>query len=43
MFPVLCFLPGLVVEELRQEELDYRDCIYEVLIMLRAVKPEAVP
>ena len=36
----ISFLHGLAVEELRQEELDYRDPDYEVLITLRAVKPE---
>jgi hypothetical protein len=35
------FLYGLPVEELRQEELDFRDPDYEVLITLRAVKPKA--
>ena len=33
------FLHGLVSEELRQEELDYFDPDYEVLITIRAVKP----
>lgn len=36
----ISFLHGLAVDELRQEELDYRDPNYEVLITLRAVKPE---
>jgi hypothetical protein len=35
------FLHGVAVEELRQEELDYRDPCYDVLIALRAVKSEA--
>jgi SAM-dependent methyltransferase len=35
------FLHGLAAEELSQEELAYRDPDYEVLITLRAVKPEA--
>jgi SAM-dependent methyltransferase len=35
------FLYGVAVEELRREELDYHDPDYEVLITLRAVKPEA--
>jgi glycosyltransferase involved in cell wall biosynthesis len=34
------FLHGLSVQELTQEELDYRDPQYELLITLRAVKPE---
>ena len=34
------FLQGLAVEELHQEELDYRDSDYEVLITVRAIKPE---
>lgn len=34
------FLYGLAVEELRQQELDYRDREYQVLITVRAVKPE---
>ena len=37
------FLHGLATEELRQEELDHHDPDYEVLIALRAVKPEATP
>jgi SAM-dependent methyltransferase len=40
----ISFLHGLAVEELRQEELDHREADYdgyEVLIALRAVKPEA--
>lgn len=37
------FLYGLAVEDLRQGELDYRDPDYEVLITLRAAKPEATP
>lgn len=36
----ISFLQGLAVEELRQEELDYRDRAYEVIITVRAVKPE---
>jgi SAM-dependent methyltransferase len=35
------FLHGLAVEELRKEELDYNDPTYQVLVMLRAVKPSA--
>jgi SAM-dependent methyltransferase len=37
------FLHGLAVEELHQDELDYHDPDYEVLITLRAVKPEGMP
>ena len=37
----ISFLHGLAVEELRQEELDYRDSRYEVLITVRATKPVA--
>lgn len=36
----ISFLQGLAVEELRSEELEYRDPNYEVLITVRAVKPE---
>ena len=36
-------LHGLASEELSQEELDYRDPHYELLITLRAVKAEAKP
>jgi ubiquinone/menaquinone biosynthesis C-methylase UbiE len=36
----LAFLHGLAMEELRQEELDARDPDYEVVITVRAVKPE---
>jgi len=35
------FLHGLAIQELRQEELDYKDPDYEVLIAVRAVKAEA--
>jgi SAM-dependent methyltransferase len=35
------FLYGLAVEDLRQGELDHHDPDYELLITLRAVKPEA--
>jgi glycosyltransferase involved in cell wall biosynthesis len=35
----IAFLHGLAAEELRQEELDYRDSHYDVSIMVRAVKP----
>lgn len=35
----IAFLHGLAVEELRQEELDYRDREYQLLITIRAVKP----
>jgi SAM-dependent methyltransferase len=35
----IAFLHGLAVEELRPEELDYRDPDYEVSIAIRAVKP----
>ncbi len=38
----ISFLQGLAVEELRQEELDYRDRQYEVIITARAVKPEVI-
>jgi SAM-dependent methyltransferase len=37
----IAFLHGLAVEELRQEELDYRDREYQLLITIRAVKPYA--
>ncbi len=37
----ISFLHGLAAEELKQEELDYPDPDYEVLITARAVKPEA--
>jgi SAM-dependent methyltransferase len=36
----VAFLHGLAAEELRQEERDYRDADYGVLITLRAAKPE---
>jgi SAM-dependent methyltransferase len=35
----MAFLYGLLVTELRQEELDYHDPDYEVLITVRAIKP----
>jgi len=34
----VAFLHGLAVEELKQEELDYRDPFYEVSVLLKAVK-----
>jgi len=34
------FLQGLATEELRQDELDYSDREYEMLITIRAVKPQ---
>jgi SAM-dependent methyltransferase len=34
----VAFLHGLAVEELRPEELDYRDPFYEVSVLLKAVK-----
>jgi len=37
----ISLLHGLAVEELSQEELDYNDPDYELLITLRAEKPEA--
>jgi len=37
------FLHGLAAEELSQKELNYHDPSYEVLIALRAVKPETTP
>ena len=39
----LAFLHGLLIEELRQEELDYHDPDYELLITIRAQKPSAAP
>jgi len=38
----IALLHGLAVEELRQEELDYHDPDYELLITVSAVKPETV-
>jgi SAM-dependent methyltransferase len=37
----VAFLEGLAVRELRKEELDHHDPDYELLIAVRAVKPEA--
>ena len=39
----LAFLHGLLIEELRQEELDYHDPDYELLITIRAQKPPVEP
>lgn len=36
----VAFLEGLAAEELRREELDHADADYELLITVRAVKPE---
>jgi hypothetical protein len=35
----ISFLHGLALEELRKEELDYRDPDFEVSVLLKAVKP----
>jgi SAM-dependent methyltransferase len=43
VFAAIAFLHGMATEELRREELEYRDPSYEVLITLRAVKPGATP
>ena len=37
----VAFLHGLAATELRHEELDYCDPDYDILIAVRAVKPEA--
>lgn len=37
----IAFLHGLAAEELHQQELDYHDPDYEVIITVRAVKPKA--
>jgi len=37
------FLHGMAVQELRRKELDYHDSDYEVLITVRAVKPNSSP
>jgi SAM-dependent methyltransferase len=39
----IAFLHGFAVEDLRPEDLEYRDPDYEVSITLRAVKPVLVP
>ncbi|WP_062291023.1 class I SAM-dependent methyltransferase [Nostoc piscinale] len=36
----IAFLQGLAVQDLHQEELDYQDNEYQLLITVRAVKPE---
>ena len=38
----VAFLHGLAAEELRREELDYRDPDFEVSVLLKAVKPSGV-
>lgn len=38
----ISFLHGLATSELRQKELDYHDPDYELLITVRAVKPELI-
>ena len=43
MLAAIAFLHGLAASELRRKELDYRDPDYEVVITLRAVKPETAP
>lgn len=39
VFAAMTFLHGLATEEVHQQELDYQDPDYEVLVTLRAVKP----
>jgi SAM-dependent methyltransferase len=39
----ISFLHGVAVEEVHREELDYHDPYYQILITLRAVKPNAAP
>lgn len=39
----IAFLQGLGVDELSQKELGYRDRAYELLITVRALKPESAP
>jgi SAM-dependent methyltransferase len=39
VFALVSSLEGLAFEELRNEELDYHDPLYEVIITVRAVKP----
>lgn len=36
----ICYLEGLAAEELRDEELHYFDPDYEVIVTVRAVKPD---
>jgi len=38
----IAYLHGLAAEELREEELDYLDPDYEIVITVRAVKPQTV-
>lgn len=39
----IAFLQGLCVDELSQKELEYRDRSYQLLITVRAMKPEITP
>jgi len=39
----ISFLEGIAAEELLKEELDYHDPCYQMLITIRAVKPEVSP
>jgi SAM-dependent methyltransferase len=41
VFALLTFLEGLALEEVRTKELDYRDPRYELMITVRAIKPDA--
>lgn len=41
VFTAIAFLHGLAVDELKQDELDYHDPDYEVLITVRAIKPKS--
>lgn len=43
VFASVAFLHGLVVEEVREEELDYHDPDYEMLVTIRAKKQEGMP
>jgi SAM-dependent methyltransferase len=40
VMPAIAFLEGISTQELKPEELDYNDSSYQVLITVRAVKPE---
>ena len=40
VFTAVCFLQGLAAQEIRPEELDFKDADYEVIISIRAVKEQ---
>jgi hypothetical protein len=43
VFTAAAFLFGIATQELKQEEMDYKDPAYEVIIAVRATKLQETP